>query len=45
MTTVLIILSILIALLGISVSIWSLIDTRKKYYDEFIQNRKDRAND
>jgi len=45
MTTVLIILSILIALLGISVSIWSLIDTRKKYYDEFIQDREDRAND
>jgi hypothetical protein len=35
----------LVALLGIGVSIWSYIDTRKKYYDEFIEERKNRKND
>lgn len=35
----------LVSLLGIGVSIWSFIDTRKKYYDEFVKNRKDRKND
>lgn len=38
-------LTFILAFLGIAISIWSIIDTRKKYYDDFIQNRKDKKND
>jgi len=39
------ILTSILAFSGIAISIWSIIDTRKKYYDEFIENRKGRQND
>jgi len=39
------ILTAILAFSGIVISIWSIIDTRKKYYDEFIQNREDRKSD
>jgi len=35
----------IVAFLGIGISIWSFIDTRKKYYDEFIEKRKDKKDD
>lgn len=34
-------LSIFISLIGAGVSIWSYIDTRKKYYSEYIKRKKE----
>lgn len=41
MTTLVYILTGLAAALGIGVAIWSFLDTRKKYYDEY-RSRKDK---
>lgn len=45
MMSILEISTFIISFLGIGVSIWSFLDTRKKYYNEFIEKRKDRKND
>ena len=44
MTEALIITGSILAIVGISVSIWSIIDTRKRYYKEYMR-RKGRAKD
>jgi uncharacterized membrane protein YuzA (DUF378 family) len=41
MTTLIYILTGLAAVLGIGVVVWSFLDTRKKYYDEY-KNRKEK---
>jgi hypothetical protein len=43
MNTLLIVLSTIVGVLGLSMSIWSFFDTRKKYYNNFIQERKNRG--
>lgn len=44
MNTFLIVIAVLIASFGGGVAIWSLIDTRKKYYEEYL-SRKRNQND
>ncbi len=44
MTEALIITGSILAIVGISVSIWSIIDTRKRYYKKYMR-RKGRAED
>ena len=44
MTEVIVITGTILAIIGIGVSIWSFIDTRKQYYDEYMR-RKRRADD
>ena len=44
MTEVIVITGTILAIIGIGVSIWSFIDTRKRYYDEYMR-RKRRADD
>ena len=44
MTAVIIIIGSIAAIVGISVSIWSIIDTRKRYYEDY-KKRKHRAED
>ncbi|MEA5471972.1 hypothetical protein [Spirulina sp. 06S082] len=39
MNAIIIILTLLLAVAGCSVSIWSIIDTRNKYYQDYL-NRK-----
>ena len=40
MNTLIIILTILLALAGISVAIWSFIDTRNRFYKEFTTRKR-----
>lgn len=40
MTTIIIVASIILALVGILVAIWSIISTRKKYYDDYIERKR-----
>ncbi len=40
MTTIIVIASILLALLGIVLAIWSIIDTRKKHYNDYIRRKR-----
>jgi hypothetical protein len=40
MTTIILLLSALASILGVIVSVWSLIITRKKYYQEYIQRKR-----
>ncbi len=44
MTEVLIIAGSILAIIGIGVTIWSIINTRKRYYEEYMR-RKRRAGD
>ena len=44
MTTVIIITGLVLAIVGAGVAIWSIVNTRKKYYDEYMR-RKRRADD
>ena len=44
MTAVIITIGSILAIAGIGVSIWSIIDTRKRYYDDY-KRRKRRAED
>lgn len=43
MTGALIITGSILAIIGIGIAIWSIINTRKRYYEEYIR-RKRRAN-
>lgn len=36
---------ILFTIAGLSVAIWSIIDTRKKYYNEFVKKRRQKSVD
>lgn len=40
MNTIIYILTALAATIGISVVVWSVIDTRNKYYDEYKERKK-----
>lgn len=40
MTNLIIVTSIILALLGVVTIIWSIIDTRQKYYNEYIKRKK-----
>ncbi len=44
MTEIIVITGSILAIVGIGVSIWSFIDTRKRYYEEYMR-RKRRADD
>ena len=44
MTEIIVITGSILAIVGIGVSIWSFIDTRKRYYEEHMR-RKRRADD
>ena len=44
MTEIIVIIGSILAIVGIGVSIWSFIDTRKRYYEEYMR-RKRRADD
>ena len=41
----LLVLGIAVGLIGLGVAVWSFIDTRKRYYDEFLQRKKRRVGD
>ena len=40
MTTVIVVLSIILSLLGVLLAIWSIMDTRRKYYDDYIKRKR-----
>lgn len=40
MTEIIVLISVLTISIGAGVAIWSFIDTRKKFYNEFIDKRK-----
>jgi nitrogen fixation-related uncharacterized protein len=40
MNTLIITITVIVAILGISVVLWSIIDTRNKYYNEYVQRKK-----
>ena len=42
-TLVLVIVVVLALVLGIGVVIWSLYDTRRKYYEAFLERRRERG--
>ena len=44
MTEIIVITGSILAIVGIGVSIWSFIDTRKRYYEEYMR-RKRRVDD
>jgi hypothetical protein len=44
MTTIIIIAGSILAIAGVGVAIWSIVTTRKKYYEEYMR-RKRRAED
>ena len=44
MTAVLIVIGSIAAIVGVGVATWSIISTRKKYYDDYMR-RKRRADD
>lgn len=44
MTAVIITIGSILAMAGIGISIWSIVSTRKKYYNEYMK-RKGRAED
>ena len=45
MTAAVIITGSILGVIGIGFSIWSIINTRKRYYEEYIMRRKRRADD
>lgn len=40
METLIIVLGIVLAVVGTGVAIWSIIDTRKKYYEEYLRRKQ-----
>ena len=40
MTTVIIIIGSVAAIVGISVATWSIINTRKKYYEDYMRRKR-----
>ena len=40
MTTIIIIASIVLALIGMIVAVWSIINTRRNYYNEYIKRKR-----
>ena len=40
MNTAIIIISSVAAIVGICVSIWSIIDTRKRYYEDYMRRKR-----
>ena len=40
LTTIVVTLAIMLALFGIGVAAWSVIDTRRRYYEEYLSRRK-----
>jgi hypothetical protein len=40
MTTFIVSATVILALVGIAVSIWSLINTRNKYFEEYMKRKK-----
>ena len=45
LTIVLLIVASILAVVGVSVAVWSIFDTRKRYYDEYINSRHHNAAD
>ncbi len=40
MTTLIILLSAIVGIVGIGVAVWSFLDTRKKYYEEYLDRKR-----
>lgn len=40
MTTIVVVLTIMLALTGVGISLWSLLNTRKKYYKEYTGRKR-----
>jgi hypothetical protein len=40
MTTVIVIIGSIAAVVGVSVATWSIVTTRKKYYDEYMKRKR-----
>lgn len=40
MTTIIVFITCILGLFGIGVSVWSIITTRKKYYHEYIERKR-----
>ena len=40
MTGILIIMAAVLAVIGAAVAVWSIIDTRKRYYEEYIVRKR-----
>lgn len=45
LTALLIIAAVILGLAGIGVAVWSIADTRKQYYEEYMSRRKHDAGD
>lgn len=40
LTAIVVSVVIILALVGIGVAVWSIIDTRRRYYEEYLNRRK-----
>ncbi len=40
LTAILVIMAFILASFGIGVAVWSIIDTRRRYYEEYLSRRK-----
>ncbi len=40
MTNIVVIISFILALVGVSVVVWSIADTRRKHYDDYIRRKR-----
>ena len=40
MTTIIVLLTVILSLSGIAVAVWSLISTRKKYFKEYMERKR-----
>jgi len=40
MTTIIIVATIILALIGILIAVWSIVDTRRKHYDDYIKRKR-----
>ena len=45
LTAIVVILGIALVLVGLGIAVWSIIDTRKRYYEEYLSRRKRNARD
>lgn len=43
--TIIILMTVVLALFGVGIAVWSFINTRKKYYTEYIKRRGEKSND
>ena len=43
MTEILVILASIVAVTGIGIAVWSIVDTRRRYYKEYTNRRKNNA--